>query len=78
VGEKNIVLYMKTKKELLKEGISRLRNLGFQMVDGENIFYDELYSVYFYNMLQNKKGMSKYLDEIIQELTTEIETKSKI
>jgi hypothetical protein len=69
---------MKTKKELEKEGVSKVRNLGFQMVNNENIYYDEVYSAYFYNMLQSKKGISKYLDDIINELMKEIEFKSKM
>lgn len=69
---------MKTKKELEKEGVLKVKSLGFQMVTYENIYYDEVYSAYFYNMLQHKKGHSKYLDEIIEEIINEIETKSKI
>jgi hypothetical protein len=69
---------MKTKKELEKEGISRVKSLGFQMVNNENIYYDEVYSAYFRNMLLNKKGTSKYLDEVIEDIINEIEYKSKI
>jgi hypothetical protein len=69
---------MKTKKELEREGVSRVKNLGFQMVNNENIYSDEIYSAYFYNMLQSKKGISKYLDDVIEEIINEIEYKSKI
>lgn len=69
---------MKTKKELEREGVLKVKNIGFQMVTCENIYYDEVYSAYFHNMLQNKKGYSKYLDEIIEEMIKEIEVKSKI
>lgn len=68
---------MKTKKELENEGVSRVKNLGFQMVNNENIYYDDVYSSYFHNMLIGKKGFSKYLDDIIEEMINEIEYKSK-
>jgi len=71
------VTNMKTKKELLKEGVSKIKDMGFTMVDAENIYYDEVYSTYFKNILLIKKGTSNYLDEIIDELLNEIEFKSK-
>ena len=68
---------MKTKKELLKEGVLKLKNMGFTMVDVENIYYDEVYSVYFKNILLSRKGAGNYLDEIIDDLLNEIELRSK-
>lgn len=68
---------MKTKNELLKEGVLKIKNMGFTRVDLDNIYYDEVYSVYFRNILLSKKGTSNYLDEIIEELLTEVEQQSK-
>lgn len=67
---------MKTKQELLREGVAKVKDMGFRMVNAENIYYDEVYSAYFQNLLLQKRGISKYLDEIIDELITEIETKT--
>lgn len=69
---------MKTKQELLNEGLMKVQSMGFRMVTNENIYYDEVYSIYFQNMLIHKKGSSKYLDEIIDELLEEIEIKTKL
>ncbi len=69
---------MKTKNELVKKGVSKVKSFGFELVNTENIYFDEVYSAYFQNMLQNKKGMSKYLDDVIEEIINEIEYKSKI
>jgi hypothetical protein len=69
---------MKTKKELLIEGVSKVKEMGFIMVNTENIYYDEVYSSYFLNILFQKKGFSSYLDEIIDELMNEIEIRSKL
>lgn len=68
---------MKTKNEILKEGVLKIKNMGFTRVDLDNIYYDEVYSVYFRNILLSKKGTSNYLDEIIEELLTEVEQQSK-
>jgi hypothetical protein len=68
---------MKTKKELIRDGISMVRNLGFERVNNTNIFNDEIFSAFFMGMLEKKKGTSKYLDEIIEELEREIEQKSR-
>ncbi|MBC7485423.1 MAG: hypothetical protein H7282_01545 [Cytophagaceae bacterium] len=67
---------MKTKHELLREGVTKVKDMGFRMVDTENIYYDEVYSAYFHNMLIQKKGTSRYLDEVIDEIIKEIEFKS--
>jgi hypothetical protein len=75
---KKIQFMMKTKNELIREGVSRVKNLGFEMVNDENIYFDEVYSAYFQNMLQNKRGISKYLDDVIEEIIKEIENRSKI
>ena len=68
---------MKTREELIKEGISKIKKMGFQYVTSENIFYDEVYRSYFESMLTSKTGASNYLDEIIQELIDEINIKTK-
>ncbi len=68
---------MRTKKELLQEGVLKIKNMGFTMVNIENIYYDEVYSVYFKNILLSRKGMGNYLDEVIDDLLNDVELKSK-
>ncbi len=69
---------MKIKHELLREGVAKVKDMGFRMVNVENIYYDEVYSAYFQNLLLQKRGISKYLDEIIDEIIKEIETKTNV
>ena len=60
------------KRNLESEALSKLKILGFRMVDDTNIYYDEVYGAYFLNFLVSKRGLSPILDEIIDEMMKEI------
>jgi hypothetical protein len=53
---------------LITQIINRLRRLGFVHVNKDNITTDEVYSHYFFNMLDEMQGENKETDKAIKHL----------
>ena len=53
---------------LITQIINRLRRLGFVHVSKDNIATDEVYSHYFFNMLEGMRGENKETDKAIKQL----------
>ena len=56
------------KQHLLKAGVKNLIEFGYSEVNIENIMTDTIYSDFFKSMLQESKGKTKQIDEVINEL----------
>lgn len=54
--------------ELIKQAVNRLKRFGFRNVNENNITTDEVYSFYFFKMLNEMLGESREKDEAIQQL----------
>lgn len=65
------------KDVLIHEIISRLRRHGFVHVNRDNIVTDEVYSQYFYNILDQMKGKNKERDKAINQLLEKFPPKKK-
>lgn len=63
------------KTHLLNAGVKNLKEFGYPEVNSENILTDDVYSEFFKNMLNENKGHSQSIDDVINELIKEIETK---
>lgn len=61
---KNSNSLLKNKEALLKQGVNKLKILGFNNVNVHNILIDEIYQLYFLSFLKNI-SYSKNEDEII-------------
>lgn len=63
------------KSLLIKAGISNLREFGYPDVNEEEILTDEVYGLFFDNMLKDNLGKSTtQVDEVINELIEQIKT----
>jgi len=60
------------KDSLLKAGVKNLKEFGYPFVTTESILTDEVYSLYFKNMLIENKSNSPIIDETIEQLLKEI------
>lgn len=60
---------------LIRDGVAKVRDLGFQYVNENNIFFDEVYSMYFQKMLDQKMGINTHLDTVIKYTLNEIHEK---
>lgn len=56
------------KETLLKEGVDKLKNLGFTNVTKLNIITDEVYSFHFSNLLLTELGIKPEADHVINAL----------
>lgn len=65
------------KDELIKQMVNRLRRFGFVHVNEENIITDEVYSLYFSKILNEKLGENAELDMEINQLLTAMNPKNK-
>ena len=61
---KNIILY----------GVDRLKRFGFIHVNEENIFDDEVYRTYFFEILLEKLGEYPEHDFLIKKMILEIKS----
>ena len=60
------------KQHLLEAGVKNLKEFGYPQVDTENILTDVVYSGFFKSMLEDNKGNSSQIDEVINELLTKL------
>ena len=65
------------KDELIMQMVNRLRRFGFVHVNEENIITDEVYSLYFLKILNEKLGENAELDVVINELLIGMDPKNK-
>lgn len=63
---------MEIREKLILAGVKNLKDFGYEHVDEENILTDEVYSMFFVNMLNENKGYSDSIDVVIEYLLTEI------
>lgn len=56
------------KDNLIKQAVIRLRNFGFIHVTEENITTDEVYSLYFFKILNDMLGEHAETDIVIRQL----------
>lgn len=59
-------------EKLIKIAVRNMKKFGYEHVDHENIFTDEVYKLFFKNMLKENLGMSKDIDASIQKLLSKI------
>jgi hypothetical protein len=57
---------------LLKAGVKNLKEFGYTEVTTETILTDEVYKEFFKSMLEDNLGDGKQLDEVIDQLLSEV------
>jgi len=62
----------KIKEHLLKAGVKNLKEFGYTEVTTKTILTDEVYKMFFKLMLEDNLGNSKQVDDVINQLITEI------
>lgn len=60
------------REHLLKKGVSNMVEFGYPNVTTENILTDKVYSLIFKNMLNENLGTNDKIDEVINQLLSEI------
>jgi hypothetical protein len=60
------------KKKLLKAGVKNLKEFGYPNVNEENILTDIVYGGFFKSMLEENKGYTPKVDEVIEELLKQV------
>jgi hypothetical protein len=60
------------KTKLVKEGVKKLRVLGFRYVNEENILSDEVYKIYFGRILESLPGNEAEETDIVKEILQQI------
>ena len=60
------------KEHLLKAGVKNLKEFGYSEVTTETILTDEVYKMFFKSMLKDNLGNGKQIDEVINQLLSEI------
>ena len=60
------------REKLIKAGVKNLIDFGYEHVTEENILTDEVYKMFFANMLKENKGHSDSIDIEIDKLLGEI------
>jgi len=60
------------REKLIKAGVKNLTEFGYEYVTEENILTDEVYQMFFANMLKENKGHSDSIDAEIDNLLSEI------
>ena len=58
---------------LLKAGVKNLKEFGYPYVTTETILTDEVYKVFFKSMLNDNLGNGKQVDEVINQLLSDVE-----
>ena len=61
------------REQLLEAGAINLRKFGYPDCTAENIMSSMVFRAFFKGMLEDNKGKSPTVDEVIQELLTEID-----
>lgn len=59
--------------KLIKAGVSNLHEFGYPHCNVDNILTDVIYSKFFLSMLEDNKGISTNIDEVIDQLISEIQ-----
>jgi hypothetical protein len=60
------------REHLLKAGVKNLKEFGYPEVTIETILTDEVYKEFFKSMLEDNKGNGKQVDEVIDQLLSEV------
>ena len=60
------------REHLLKSGVKNLKEFGYPEVTTETILTDEVYKEFFKSMLEDNKGNGKQVDEVIDQLLSEV------
>ena len=60
------------REHLLKAGVKNLKEFGYPEVTTEKIMTDEVYKEFFKSMLEDNKGNGKQIDEVIDQLLSEV------
>ena len=60
------------REHLLKAGVKNLKEFGYPEVTTETILTDEVYKEFFKSMLGDNKGNGKQLDEVINQLLSQV------
>lgn len=60
------------REHLLKAGVKNLKEFGYPEVTTETILTDEVYKEFFKSMLEENKGNGKQVDEVIEQLLSEV------
>ena len=74
----NNELFSKAKSMIIQNGISNLKEFGYDTVNEENIFTDIIYSQMFKRMLKNNKGDDTRIDNIIDDILMDMFNKQTI
>jgi hypothetical protein len=61
------------REHLLKAGVKNLKEFGYTEVTTETILTDEVYKMFFKSMLEENLGNGKQVDEVINQLLSEVE-----
>lgn len=59
-------------EKIINAGVHNLKQFGYPAVNSENIFTDEVYSLFFKNMLNDNLGVSFEIDQVIQKILSKI------
>lgn len=60
------------REHLLKAGVKNLKEFGYPEVTTETILTDEVYKEFFKSMLEENLGNGKQVDEVINQLLSEV------
>lgn len=60
------------RNHLIKAGVNNLKEFGYTDTTNETILTDEVYKVFFKSMLEDNLGNSKQIDEVINQLLSEV------
>jgi hypothetical protein len=60
------------REHLLKAGVKNLKEFGYPEVTTETILTDEVYKEFFKSMLEENLGNGKQVDEVINQLLSDV------
>lgn len=60
------------REHLLKAGVKNLKEFGYPKVTTKTILTDEVYKMFFKSMLEDNLGNGKQVDEVINQLLSEV------
>lgn len=64
------------KSQLIKNGVSNLKQFGYPHCNEGNILTDEVYSAFFAEMLKSNKGVRADVDSVIDDLLSATQQKA--
>ena len=62
------------RQQLLDAGVRNLKEFGYPSVNTTNILTDQIYQMFFTDMLKDAKGKRADIDKAVDELLAEIAT----